>query len=148
MSKNNTDETLEVYSEFAKHLLKISNRNNLLHLSLTNVNTGLYFEDVFNLEKLNKLGNSSNFSSIDSIEKTLYQYNNATIQIKDDKNNEFLIKKNEQKTLFKIIGNELKIIGYYSGKYDVDDDKNDSPLGVSITQLRMVREKNECCLLL
>ena len=49
-------------------------------------------------------------------EKTLYQYNNATIQIKDDKNNEFLIKKNEQKTLFKIIGNEIKIIGYYSGK--------------------------------
>jgi hypothetical protein len=73
MSKNNTDEPLEVYSEFAKHLLKISNKNNLLHLSLTNINTGLYFEDVFNLEKLNKLGNSSNFSSIESIEKTLYE---------------------------------------------------------------------------
>ena len=80
-------------------------------------------------------------------EKTVYEYNFATIQIKDNKNNEFLIKRGEQKTLFKIIGNELKIIGYYSGKYDVDDDKNDSPLGVSITQFGMVREKNECCLL-
>ena len=81
-------------------------------------------------------------------EKTVYEYNFATIQIKDNKNNEFLIKRGEQKTLFKIIGNELKIIGYYSGKYDVDDDKNDSPIGVSITQLGKVREKNECCLFL
>ena len=56
-------------------------------------------------------------------EKTVYEYDNATLQIKDNKNNEFLIKKSEQKTLFKIIDDELKIIGYYSGKYDVDDDK-------------------------
>ena len=72
MSKNNTDEPLEVYSEFAKHLLKISNKNNLLHLSLTNINTGLYFEDVFNLEKLNQISkNSSNFSTIESTTKLL-----------------------------------------------------------------------------
>ena len=66
------EETFEVYSEFAKHLLKISNKNNLLHLSLTNINTGLYFEDVFNLEKLNQISkNSSNFSTIESTTKLL-----------------------------------------------------------------------------
>ena len=49
------EKTYEIFSEFAKHLLKISNKNNLLHLSLTNINTGLYFQDVFNLEKLNQI---------------------------------------------------------------------------------------------
>ena len=74
MNKEYIDETCEVYSEFAKHLLRISNKNDLLFLSLTNVNTGLYFEDVFNLEKLNKLANNySNFSTIESITKTLYE---------------------------------------------------------------------------
>ena len=74
MNKNYIDESSEVYSEFAKHLLKISNKNDLLHLSLTNINTGLYFEDVFNLEKLNKMANNySNFSTIESITKTLYE---------------------------------------------------------------------------
>ena len=74
MSKDYIEESCEVYSEFAKHLLKISNKNDLLHLSLTNINTGLYFEDVFNLEKLNKLVNNySNFSTIESITKTLYE---------------------------------------------------------------------------
>lgn len=74
MNKDYIDESCEVYSEFAKHLLKISNKNDLLHLSLTNINTGLYFEDVFNLEKLNKLANNySNFSTIESITKTLYE---------------------------------------------------------------------------
>ena len=43
MKQEYIDEVVEVYSEFAKHLLKISNKNDLLHLSLTNVNTGLYF---------------------------------------------------------------------------------------------------------
>ena len=74
MNKDYIDESLEVYSEFAKHLLKISNKNDLLHLSLININTGLYFEDVFNLEKLNKIANNySNFSTIESITKTLYE---------------------------------------------------------------------------
>ena len=73
MNNDYLDETSEIYSEFAKHLLKISNKNNLLHLSLTNINTGLYFEDVFNLERLNKIANNySNFSTIESITKTLY----------------------------------------------------------------------------
>ncbi len=74
MKQEYIDEVVEVYSEFAKHLLKISNKNDLLHLSLTNVNTGLYFEDVFNLEKLNKIANNYlNFSTIESITKTLYE---------------------------------------------------------------------------
>ena len=68
MSKDYIEETFEIYSEFAKHLLNISNKNDMLHLSLTNINTGLYFEDVFNLEKLNKIAkNYSTFSTIDSI---------------------------------------------------------------------------------
>ena len=72
MSEEFIEETFEIFSEFAKHLLKISNKNNLLHLSLTNINTGLYFEDVFNLEKLNKISkNSSNFSTIESTTKLL-----------------------------------------------------------------------------
>ena len=49
MSEEFIEETFEIFSEFAKHILKISNKNNLLHLSLTNINTGLYFQDVFNL---------------------------------------------------------------------------------------------------
>ena len=72
MSKDYIEETFEIYSEFAKHLLNISNKNEMLHLSLTNINTGLYFEDVFNLEKLNKIAkNYSTFSTIDSITKRL-----------------------------------------------------------------------------
>lgn len=73
MNNDCFEETSEIYSEFAKHLLKISNKNNLLHLSLININTGLYFEDVFNLERLNKIANNySNFSTIESITKTLF----------------------------------------------------------------------------
>ena len=72
MSIGHIEETFEVYNEFAKHLLKISNKNDLLNISLTNINTGLFFEDIFNLEKLNKLANNySNFSTIDSITKIL-----------------------------------------------------------------------------
>ena len=72
MTEEFIEETFEVYSEFAKHLLKISNKNNLLHLSLTNISTGLYFQDVFNLEKLNQISrNSSNFSTIESTTKLL-----------------------------------------------------------------------------
>ena len=70
-------------------------------------------------------------------EKTLYVYDDAKLQIKDDKNTEFLIKKNEQKTLFKIIGNELKIIGYYSGKYDKVDDKVDEEYDFELEQLKL-----------
>ena len=74
MNKDYIDESLEVYSEFAKHLLKISNKNDLLNLSLTNINIGLYFGDIFNLEKLNKIANNySNFAIIESITKTLYE---------------------------------------------------------------------------
>ena len=65
------EKTYEIFSEFAKHLLKISNKNNLLHLSLTNINTGLYFEDVFNLEKLNQISKNSIFSTIESTTKLL-----------------------------------------------------------------------------
>ena len=65
------EKTYEIFSEFAKHLLKISNKNNLLHLSLTNINTGLYFEDVFNLEKLNQISKNSTFSTIESTTKLL-----------------------------------------------------------------------------
>ena len=73
MSKDYFDETLEVHSEFSKHLLRISDKNHLLHLSLTNINTGLFFEDVFCLEKLNKISNNnSNFSTIESTTKILY----------------------------------------------------------------------------
>ena len=32
MAEEIIEETFEIYSEFAKHLLKISNKNNLLHL--------------------------------------------------------------------------------------------------------------------
>lgn len=72
MAEELIEESFEIYSEFAKHILKINNKNNLLHLSLTNINTGLYFEDVFNLEKLNKISkNSSNFSTIESTTKLL-----------------------------------------------------------------------------
>jgi len=72
MNKEIIEETSEVYSEFAKHLLKISNKNDLLNIFLTNINTGLYFEDVFNLEKLNKISNNySGFSTIESITKIL-----------------------------------------------------------------------------
>ena len=72
MSEEFIEETFEIFSEFAKHILKISNKNNLLHLSLTNINTGLYFQDVFNLEKLNQISNnSSNFSTIESTTKLL-----------------------------------------------------------------------------
>ncbi len=72
MAEELIEETFEIYSEFAKHILKINNKNNLLHLSLTNINTGLYFEDIFNLEKLNKISkNSSNFSTIQSTVKLL-----------------------------------------------------------------------------
>ena len=72
MEEELIEEAFEIYSEFAKHLLKISNKNNLLHLSLTNINTGLYFEDVFNLEKLNQISkNSSSFSTIGSTTKLL-----------------------------------------------------------------------------
>lgn len=72
MAEEIIEETFEIYSEFAKHLLKISNKNNLLHLSLTNINTGLYFEDIFNLEKLNQISkNSSSFSTINSTTKLL-----------------------------------------------------------------------------
>ena len=31
------EESFEIYSEFAKHILKISNKNNLLHLSLNKI---------------------------------------------------------------------------------------------------------------
>ena len=65
------EKTYEIFSEFAKHLLKITNKNNLLHLSLTNINTGLYFEDVFNLEKLNQISKNSIFSTIESTTKLL-----------------------------------------------------------------------------
>ena len=70
-------------------------------------------------------------------EKTLYVYDDAKLQIKDDKNTEFLIKKNEQKTLFKIIGNELKIIGYYSGKYDKVDDEVDEEYDFELEQIKL-----------
>lgn len=72
MQKDYIEETFEVYSEFAKHILRISNKNDILHLSLMNVNTGLYFEDVFNLEKLNQVADCcSTFSTIDVITKDL-----------------------------------------------------------------------------
>ena len=48
MNKDYIDESLEVYSEFAKHLIKISNKNDLLHLSLTNINIGLFLYKKFN----------------------------------------------------------------------------------------------------
>ena len=67
MEKEIIEEKAEVYSEFAKHILKISNKNELLNISLMNVNTGLYFEDVFNLEKLTKLAdNHSIFATINA----------------------------------------------------------------------------------
>ena len=82
------EESFEIYSEFAKHILKISNKNNLLHLSLTNINTGLYFEDAFNLEKLNKISkNSSNFSTIESTTKllcSLIKNNKFQLKTKDN----------------------------------------------------------------
>ena len=71
MGEDLIEKTYEIFSEFAKHLLKISNKNNLLHLSLTNINTGLYFEDVFNLEKLNQISKNSIFSTIESTTKLL-----------------------------------------------------------------------------
>ena len=74
MNKEGIEESSVIYSEFAKHLLKISNKNDLIHLSLTNINTGLYFEDVFNLEKLSRIANNyTNFSTIESLTKTLYE---------------------------------------------------------------------------
>ena len=85
------EESFEIYSEFAKHILKISNKNNLLHLSLTNINTGLYFQDVLNLEKLNQISkNSSNFSTIESTTKLL-----CTLI----KNNKYKLKTNDNMML-------------------------------------------------
>ena len=85
------EESFEIYSEFAKHILKISNKNNLLHLSLTNINTGLYFQDVLNLEKLNQISkNSSNFSTIESTTKLLCSL---------IKNNKYKLKTNDNMML-------------------------------------------------
>ena len=62
----------EVYSEFAKHILTISNKNDILHISIKNVHNGLLFEDAYSLERLVKLENYfTNFSTIESVTKAL-----------------------------------------------------------------------------
>ena len=72
MKSEYIEKEFEIYSEFAKHLLTISNKNDILHISLRNVHNGLLFEDAYSLERLVKIANYyTNFSTIEQITKEL-----------------------------------------------------------------------------
>lgn len=61
------NETFEIYSEFAKHILSISNKSGLLNIYLKNINLGLIFQNSFSLENLIQLTNENfNYSTINS----------------------------------------------------------------------------------
>ena len=72
MKSEYIEKEFEIYYEFAKHLLTISNKNDILHISLRNVHNGLLFEDAYSLERLVKIANYyTNFSTIEQITKEL-----------------------------------------------------------------------------
>ena len=65
----------ELFSEFSKFILTISNKNDVLNLNLENVFVGLLFEDTYNMEKLIKTSNYfTNFSNISQITKNLCEF--------------------------------------------------------------------------
>ena len=67
------EKSYELYSEFSKFILTISNKNDVLNLNLENVFVGLLFEDTYNMEKLiNEISNYfKNFSNINKITKNI-----------------------------------------------------------------------------
>lgn len=61
------NETFEIYSEFAKHILSVSNKSGLFNIYLKNINLGFIFQNSFSLEKLIHLTNENfNYSTINS----------------------------------------------------------------------------------
>ena len=59
------EETFEVYSEYAKHSLTISNKTGLLSFYLKNINIGIEFENEFSIEQITKITkNNPQYSTI------------------------------------------------------------------------------------
>ena len=69
------EKSYELFSEFSKFILTISNKNDVLNLNLENVFVGLLFEDTYNMEKLIKTSNYfTNFSNISQITKNICEF--------------------------------------------------------------------------
>ena len=94
------EETFEVYSEYAKHSLTISNKTGLLSFYLKNINLGLEFENQFSIEQITKITKSNpKYSTIMELtervvalikEKSFYlttKENAMNIELKIDQDN-------------------------------------------------------------
>lgn len=67
-NKKVDEERFGIFSEYAKHILVISNKDGLLNLYLDNIITNIHFQDSYSIEKLITLSEYySNFSTVDSL---------------------------------------------------------------------------------